>query len=57
MEHAGLYLCCVLLVLLVGRGELGLWVLWCAALVIVVKAVTASGSDGLGAICAVKVVL
>lgn len=57
MEYAGLYLCCSLLVLLVGRRQLGLWVLWCAALAIVVKAVMVSSSDGLGGICAVKVVL
>ena len=57
MEYAGLYLCYVLLVLLVGRRELGLWVLWCTALVVVVKAVMASGNDGLGTVYAVKLCL
>lgn len=54
MEYAGLYLCYVLLVLLVGRRELWLWVLWCTTLVVVVKTVTVSGNDGLGAVYAVK---
>lgn len=54
MEYVGLHLCYVLLVLLVGRRELGLWVLWCTAFVVVVKAVMVTSNDGLGAGYAVK---
>lgn len=48
MEHPGLYLCSALFLLMFRRRELGLWVLWCMAFVVVVKAVTVSTNDGLG---------
>lgn len=48
MAHAGLYLCSALFLLLVRRRQLGLWVLWCMAFVVVLKAVPVSTDDGLG---------